>query len=92
MTPMQLLKQFDEIRESGYAVIHSALLEGASGIAAPIFGADGAVVAGINIVAPAVRFGRTRDTLRDALIETTATISRLIAPAARRRSNIGRAS
>ncbi|MGD9941826.1 MAG: IclR family transcriptional regulator [Burkholderiaceae bacterium] len=87
MTPMQLLERLDAIREDGYAVTHSVLLEGASGIAAPVFGADGAVIAGINLVAPAVRFERTRETLRAALLETTATISRLIAPAARKRAD-----
>ncbi len=92
MTPMQLLERLDEIRANGYAAIHSVLLEGASGIAAPVFGADGVVIAGINLVAPAFRFERTRDALRDALLETTATVSRLIAPAARRRPDAARAA
>ena len=44
------------IRERGYAVSHDELQLGASGIASPVFGRDGTVVASLGIVAPVERF------------------------------------
>lgn len=47
-------------RRRGYAVSRSELIEGAVAMAAPVFGAQGAVVASLAVFGPSVRLGAAR--------------------------------
>ncbi len=82
VTPASLFERLEAIRKAGYAINHSVLMEGVSGVAAPIFGADGHILAAVNIVAPTPRFNKNGDYLREELLLTTEAITRLISPAA----------
>ena len=47
-------------RKAGYVEVRDANVEGASGVSAPIFGPDGAVIAGLNLGAPSSRYSQRR--------------------------------
>lgn len=53
--PAKLRDELRCIRESGYAVSHGEVDPGVLGVAAPVFGADGHVAAGLSTVGPAFR-------------------------------------
>jgi DNA-binding IclR family transcriptional regulator len=80
--PAELRLQLDRIRAAGYAVSEGEVDEGVRGIAAPIFGSDGQVVAGLSTVGPAFRIDdkalprivqQTRDTAQ-AITERLASL------------------
>ncbi|MCC7082313.1 MAG: IclR family transcriptional regulator [Burkholderiales bacterium] len=50
-------------RKAGYVEMRDANVEGASGVAAPIFAADGNVLAALNLGAPSSRYAQHRDDL-----------------------------
>lgn len=62
-----LRKALQVVRRDGYAVSEGESVAGASAIAVPILGADGSVVAAINITGPSSRW--TREKMVDALPE-----------------------
>jgi DNA-binding IclR family transcriptional regulator len=53
--PDQLIQQLAEIRRQGYAVSHSEIADGVSGIAAPVMHADGRVAAALTVACPSFR-------------------------------------
>lgn len=57
-TPTRLREQLLEIRKAGYAVNWGEWVESVRGIAAPIFNADGSVVAALNLSVPAERLDK----------------------------------
>ncbi len=63
------------IRRRGYAESHDELQQGAAGLAAPVFGPDGRVVASIGVVAPVDRMPERRMAAR-AVLEAAAATSR----------------
>ena len=82
ITAARLIEQLDAIKRDGYAYNRSVLMDGASGLAAPIFGPDGNAIAAVNIVAPSPRFDQNRDHIRDEVVSVARTITRLITPGA----------
>ncbi len=60
-----LRQQLREIRAAGFVVTDGEVDEGVRGVAAPIFGPDGRVVAGLSIAGPSFRLGD--DTLPEAI-------------------------
>ncbi len=80
ITAARLIEQLDAIKRDGYAYNRSVLMDGASGLAAPIFGPDGNAIAAVNIVAPSPRFDQNRDHIRDEVVSVARTITRLITP------------
>jgi IclR family acetate operon transcriptional repressor len=58
--PEHLEEELDSIREQGYALDSEEMEEGVRCLAAPIFGPDGSIVAGISISGPVGRLGDTR--------------------------------
>jgi DNA-binding IclR family transcriptional regulator len=54
--PKLLHKELALVRERGYALVRDTNSPGASGIAAPVFGANGEVIAALNLSAPTSRF------------------------------------
>jgi DNA-binding IclR family transcriptional regulator len=51
-----LQEQLALIRRQGYAITHGGRIAGATGLAAPVFAADGRVVADLNVTVPQLRF------------------------------------
>ncbi|MDE3075867.1 MAG: IclR family transcriptional regulator [Chloroflexota bacterium] len=60
-----LRRQLADIRVAGYAVTNGEVDEGVRGVAAPIFGPEGRVAAGLSIAGPSFRL--VDDTLPDAI-------------------------
>jgi DNA-binding IclR family transcriptional regulator len=61
--PQRLEQELDRVRAAGCAVTHSERVEGAVGVAAPVFGAGGGVVGDILLTLPEQRF-QDRDEAR----------------------------
>lgn len=69
----KLRQQIDQVRQRGYSVNKQEAVEGAFGVSAPIFGADGTLAGCITIGMPGVRFRSRRDTaIRKAIAAATA--------------------
>jgi DNA-binding IclR family transcriptional regulator len=56
----RLERQLRTIRRQGYATSVAERFAGASAVAAPVLGADGTVIAAVNISGPSDRFTGTR--------------------------------
>lgn len=77
MTTSDEIKQrLARIRENGYEVSSNMRNVGVTGIAAPIFDADGSVNAAISIIGPTDRVQPHREAFIQHVIETTGEISR----------------
>lgn len=57
---VELARRLAEIRVRGWARAVGDLEEGLNGVAAPVFGRDGACIAAVSISGPAYRLGRAR--------------------------------
>jgi DNA-binding IclR family transcriptional regulator len=65
----ELRAELDKVLQQGYSVSVGELMRESAGIAAPIVGSDGKVVAALAIGAPSDRFEEERPALRDMLLE-----------------------
>ncbi len=69
-------KELAVVKKRGYAISHGERLEGASGIAAPVFDASNRVVASINISGPTTRFTKEKlQTYATLLVQATTRLS-----------------
>ena len=68
-----------EVRSQGFAVVRDSGCMGASSVAAPIFDATGAVIAGMAVSAPSSRFDEIVDEARSEVLSAAAAISRELA-------------
>lgn len=77
----ELKDDFEQIRSTGWALQDEELAYGLRSIAAPVKGADGVVVAGVNLAVQARDWSTQRIVreLRPALLDTCADISTLVA-------------
>lgn len=73
-----LKKEIDAIRRAGVAITEGEAVDGAAGIAAPVFGAGGEVAHALLIGAPIARFRSELPALREALVEVAARASGLL--------------
>lgn len=88
--PRALREQVEQAAAQGWALVDQELEDGLRSIAAPVRGADGAVVAAVNVAAPARR-GTAEDFVREVLPpllrtaeDITADLRSAAAPATRR--------
>jgi IclR family acetate operon transcriptional repressor len=81
--PGELAAQLDEARQAGFARTHEELEVGLDAIAAPVFGADGEVVAALDVSGPSHRL-RDRPGLDRLTREGAADLSRRLGYRARR--------
>ena len=70
-----LRAELAQIRDRGYACARDTNAVGVAGFAAPVFGWDGTIVAGLNISAPTLRFDQKRDQMRSALLEQAGAVN-----------------
>lgn len=64
------------VRRDGYAICDEELESGGSGVAAPVFGSSGNVIAALNVATPTSRFHAKREAIISAVMSTAAAISR----------------
>ena len=76
--PAILRKKLRKIREDGVSISVSEAVEGATGVAAPIFDSHGAVVAALLIAGPSNRQGREKSAWRNAAVKCAAKASRAL--------------
>ena len=76
--PTEIRSRLDQVRSQGYAWGFEEFAEGLNSVAAPVFGADGAVVATLHVHGPAYRFPNdgSTDELGRRLLETCVELSR----------------
>ncbi len=72
-------KLLSEIRHNGLAVNLNGIIEGASGTAAPIFDANGSVIAAFNLAGPRFNVLESLDMIKKTAIEGAHKITQLIA-------------
>jgi len=71
----ELCKKLEKIRRARLATSVSEMFEGSAALAAPVFGADGQVIAAIAIGAPANRFESELPRLREIVSDIAARLS-----------------
>ena len=74
-----LAAQLDEIRRTGLACTSSERVEGATGLAVPVFGADGQVLASLMLAVPTQRYGPNRARLEASLRAAGRRLTELVA-------------
>lgn len=70
-------RMLDRARRSGFAEVKDANILGASGVAAPVFGPKGEVLAALSIGAPTARYVGARKRLAGIVVAEAAAFSRL---------------
>lgn len=74
-----LIKKVSAAKISGFQCTTVGVVEGAGGMAAPIHGRGGQIIAALNIAGPADRIAKAADTIEPILREAAAKISRSLA-------------
>ncbi len=69
------MERLKRIREQGYEISSNMRNVGVTGIAAPIYDADGTVNASISLIGPTDRVNPSLDTFIQLVVETTRDIS-----------------
>jgi DNA-binding IclR family transcriptional regulator len=77
--PDKLRREMASIRARGYAVRHQSFALGDSGVAAPIFGADGVVAAALNVSAPTKRFKPRQADIAGKVLQAARQLSKALA-------------
>ncbi|NMF88576.1 IclR family transcriptional regulator [Aromatoleum petrolei] len=85
-----LRAELKNVREQGYSISVGETMPESSGMAAPIFGPDGKVLAALSISAPTVRFEPDLPALREALLEVATRASGMSSPSASTTDATGR--
>jgi DNA-binding IclR family transcriptional regulator len=75
----EIRRDIETIRQTGVALTVDERTEGASGIAAPVFGAGGVLVAGVSLAGPSPRMTAGRDRFVPLVRDAAAQISAVLA-------------
>ncbi len=70
-------QMLERARQNGFAEVKDANLLGASGVAAPVFGPRGEVLAALSIGAPTSRYAKARKQLAKVVVAEALSLSRL---------------
>lgn len=73
-----LKKQLGQVVEHGYAIDREEFAEGVNCVSAPVFSAEGKVVASLTISAPTTRFVKSEDFLISTVTQTAANTSKML--------------
>jgi DNA-binding IclR family transcriptional regulator len=76
--PAKLKEQLQKAVERGYAIDRGEFADDVNCVAAPVFSAEGKVVAVLAISAPAQRFVRKEDQLINTVVEAASNVSRML--------------
>jgi DNA-binding IclR family transcriptional regulator len=77
--PEHLRLVLADVRTQGFAIVRDSGIIGASSVAAPIFDANGAVIAGMTVTSPSARFDAILDDAKAELLDTTTLLSEELA-------------
>jgi DNA-binding IclR family transcriptional regulator len=77
--PAAINRMLERASRCGFAEVKDANLLGASGVAAPIFGPRGEVIAALSIGAPTSRYSKARKELARRVVDEAASLSRVFA-------------
>jgi len=77
-TSAGLRRELAAIRRRGYAITHEELEVGLDGVAAPVHGRDGNVIAALGVSGPSARLERQHDQVGRLLVEQADTLSGLL--------------
>jgi len=75
-TPAELEEQLREVRSRGVAYTHGELEEGLDGVAAPVRGRDGAVVAALGVSGPSFRMADSLTRIAELVVSRSERLSR----------------
>ena len=84
--PAELTAELDRVRERGFAITRGELEEGLDGIAAPVFGADGHILAALGVSGPAFRIEDSLTSIGDLLVAESQQLTRLLSRRIRKES------
>ena len=76
-----LKRELATVRTSGFAITRSELEDGLDAIAAPVFGANGHVLASIGVSGPAFRLGESHQHIGELLVTECTRLSRVLSRA-----------
>ena len=81
--PEKIAALLKHAQKNGFVEVKDANVEGASGVAAPIFGPSGEVIAALNLGAPTWRYERARESLIRIVCREAAFITESLGAAVR---------
>lgn len=74
-TPAELERQLGEVRSRGFAYTHGELEEGLDGVAAPVWGRDGTVLAALGVSGPSFRMVDSLDEIAALVVSQSDRLS-----------------
>lgn len=74
----KLKEQLRQVVRQGYAVDYGEFADDVCCVAAPVFSAEGTIVAALTVSAPEQRFLRTQEKLKNAVLHAASTASRML--------------
>jgi IclR family acetate operon transcriptional repressor len=77
--PVEFEAELKLVRERGFAITRGELEEGLDGIAAPVVGVDGHVLAALGVSGPAFRIEESLHSIGDLLVAESEQLTRLLA-------------
>jgi DNA-binding IclR family transcriptional regulator len=77
--PGEFKTELEVVRERGFAITRGELEEGLDGIAAPVMGVDGHVLAALGVSGPAFRIEDSLHSIGDLLVTESEQLTRLLA-------------
>lgn len=84
--PGEFKAELERVRDRGFAITRGELEEGLDGIAAPVFGAEGQVLAALGVSGPAFRIEDSLHSIGDLLVAESQQLTRLLARRIRKES------
>ncbi|MGZ5369202.1 IclR family transcriptional regulator [Aeromicrobium sp.] len=76
--PTTFSEELELVRNQGFAITRGELEEGLDGLAAPVFGVDGNVLAALGVSGPAFRIDDSLDTLGKLLVVESEQLTKLL--------------
>lgn len=77
--PATFTAELEDVRKQGFAVTRGELEEGLNGLAAPVFGPDGRIVAAVGVSGPAFRIEESTAQFGELLVAEATQLSKLLA-------------
>ncbi len=77
--PATFASELEVVRKRGYAITRGELEEGLDGVAAPVFGADGQIIAALGVSGPAFRIEESLTKFGEMLMAESGRLTKLMA-------------
>lgn len=86
--PKTFENELRDVRSQGFAITRGELEEGLDGLAAPVFGADGHIVAALGVSGPAFRIEGSREDFGKLLIDESERLTKFLARRVRKNKTL----